>query len=87
MRLVPPVTFESWAEFIRDQSHPDWGNEDYNMLVKWDWVDEVLQLTYLQQRLGRLLFVQVSVSEEDEPAVRAFLKPKLDYLIDAWSPL
>lgn len=90
--------FRSWAEFMSAEGDAD---KDYNLLFRWDWeLDEgsaypddpnyrggTLSLFYMGQRKGLYRFVTVSVCKADEPAVRAWLQARFDYLVALWAPL
>lgn len=49
--------------------------------------DGRLLLFYMGQRKGLYRYVEVSVCQADEPAVRAWLQPRLDHLMKLWAPL
>ena len=48
---------------------------------------DTLQLFYFMQRKARNMSVFVSVTEDDEPAVREFLTAKADHMRKLWEPL
>lgn len=70
-----------------------------NWLYRWDWqrpdpedLDEdeydgdTLELFFLFPRKGMIGRTSIHVTEEDEPAVRAYLQRWADYMRDMWAP-
>jgi hypothetical protein len=49
--------------------------------------DGRLLIFYMGQRKGLYRYVEVSVCQADEPAVREWLKPRLAHLLKLWAPL
>ena len=49
--------------------------------------DGTLLLFWMGQRKGLYRYSRVAVCRADEPAVIAFLQPRLDYLASLWAPL
>ncbi|MCX4232076.1 hypothetical protein [Streptomyces ortus] len=76
------TVFASWQEFA-DETLFVTGDRDLNLLFRWDWRkpgfhdwdgDEYLLLFFVLQRKSFNCSQQVTVTEADEPAVRAFLE-------------
>jgi hypothetical protein len=96
----PMASYPTWALFVAAEGDSDM---DYNLLFRWDWQegDEEesnftgdiyyrngkLLLFWMGQRKGLYRWSEVSVCRADEPAVREWLQPRLDYLVALWSPL
>lgn len=90
----------SWADF-RDSTIFTTGDRDLNLLVRWDWnsyrrgpdADEgadspdELQLYFVMQRKGFLASHHITVTDEDEPEVRAFLAECAKTVGQLWAPL
>jgi hypothetical protein len=92
-----PVTeYGSWAEFFESEGDSDF---DMNLLFRWDWrkadpegnewgnEKETLLLFWMGQRKGLYRWTEVHVTEADEPAVRAWLETRWQYLKRLWTPL
>ena len=94
--------YDSWEQFIEQEGAEDPDYLDYQMLVRWDWqnlaeyaelaspgeyLGDTLRLAFVEQRVGRLRTVAVAVRREDEPAMRAWLQQRCDYLAAAWAPI
>lgn len=62
---------------------PDDETADYEEAKKTD----TLLLFFMAQRKGRNMSAQVTVTEADEPAVRAWLEGKAEYMRKIWAPL
>lgn len=85
--------YESWEAFIESDGadlHPD-----LNHLYRWDWYKtnpddgrtfDELHLCHVIQRKGHCWVACVRVTEKDEPAVRAYLKAKMQYVQALWTP-
>lgn len=82
--------FDSWQDFLDEWGEAD---EDYNALVRWDWdapeygPREAITLHFLQQRKAIIFTVTVTVSDADEPQVRAYLEEKWAYIRKLWAPI
>ena len=88
--------FDSWADFHGAMGSAD---DDLNLLFRWDWKrpdpddyepDEMpdhdtLWVFYMQQRKGKFVPSSVSVTEADEPAVRAWLAARWEHMRGLWS--
>jgi len=48
---------------------------------------DTLMLFFMAQRKGRNMSAEVAVTEADEPAVRAWLETKAEYMRKVWEPL
>ena len=48
---------------------------------------DTLMLFFMAQRKGRNMSAEVAVTEADEPAVRAWLEKKAEYMRRIWEPL
>ena len=80
------MVFESWDDFLTDLGD---GDLDYNMVFRWDWnkceeTGDQVHLAYMLQRKGIYLSVTVKVTDEDQDAVREFLKPRWEYMKRLW---
>ena len=90
--------YKSWAEFMADEGDSDM---DYNLLFRWDWQEREdapyngdpnyrngsLELFWIGQRKGVYRFTTVEVCRNDEPAVIAYLEPRMRHLLSLWEPL
>lgn len=91
--------WESWSDFADGWGSPIDG---MNWLYRFDWIKadlddlrffpdmdtrDTLRLFYLLPRKGILLDHTVYVTEDDEPAVRTYLKPAAEYSLNMWAPL
>lgn len=79
----------SWGEFIDEMGGFD---IDLNLVVRWDWRTpegpgerHELQLTYVLQRKGIYMVWLVTVTPDDEAAVREFLQPHWERLRENWA--
>lgn len=93
-------TWRSWAEF-RDNTIFTTGDRDMNLLVRWDWhswrrhpdtdlrsdAPDELNLFFVMQRKGYLLSHSMTVTDDDEPEVRAFLTECAATIAALWQPL
>jgi hypothetical protein len=92
-------TWDSWSDFAEGWGSPIDG---LNWLYRFDWIKtspediamfpdednrDYLRLFYLLPRKGILLDHTIYVTEDDEPAVRAYLEPAALYTSAMWSPL
>lgn len=93
----PHYEHDSWADFLEENGDNDL---DMNLLYRWDWdpqsaedalefgpEPEQVQLYFMQQRKARPVSIYVTVTPEDEPAVRAYLEVRAAHLRTLWSPL
>lgn len=87
--------FASWQDFTAETCFVD-GDRDMNLLIRWDWRkpgfhdwdgEEYLLLFFVLQRKAWLLSKQITVTEADEPAVRAFLEDCAATMRATWEPL
>lgn len=92
---------QSWQDFIDEYADADldynlvfrwdWrpNGEDWDRPLSEDpyYRDGVLYLYFMGQRKGCYFSVLVDVCKADEPAVRAWLLPRLEYLRKLWAPL
>lgn len=91
--------FESWAEFTETTFYS--GDPDMNLVFRWDWhswrrhPDESLRsdssdelvLFFVLQRKGIFCSATIPVTDEDEPAVRAWLTDRAKTIAAIWAPL
>lgn len=91
--------YESWADFTNEWRDFD---VDMNLVFRWDWrtpdpqdygegevipeCDE-LAIFRMGQRKGLFTCQLVSVTKDDETAVREYLQPHLDRLMENWYPM
>lgn len=93
--------FASWADFAEETLFFT-GDRDQNFLIRWDWqtdrtpgeppvlcIDgaDRLLLFFVLQRKAWLCSVEITVTEADEPAVRAFLADCAQTMRATWEPL
>ena len=76
--------FPSWQSFIDAEGGLDF---DMNLLFRWDWKENFLKLFWMGQRKGLYRSNRIAVRHADQPAIRAWLQPRLDHLLGLWSPL
>lgn len=91
--------YESWAEFVEN----GWfdSDPDMNLLFRWDWMswrrhpdpdlrsdrpDELL-LFFVLQRKADHYSMSVCVTDDDEPAVRAWLEERAKTIAAIWEPI
>ncbi|WP_042174584.1 hypothetical protein [Streptomyces sp. NBRC 110035] len=90
-------TYASWTEF-----QEEWGDadKDMNLVFRWDWQrddgeyleegedpePDTLLVFWVIQRKAILRSTECIVTEEDEPAVRAWLAERGQYLAAIWEP-
>ncbi|MDB5618395.1 MAG: hypothetical protein JWQ24_2633 [Tardiphaga sp.] len=90
---MPSRRHRSWPDFIEDQGESDF---DMNLVFRWDWrkadpdgekwgneTDE-LQIFFMGQRKGLYRWVEIEVTDSDEPAVKAWLEKRWCYLQLLW---
>lgn len=84
-------TFSSWTVFLEEEGDADM---DLNLLFRWDWKradkhrerdQDELELFIVGQSKGLFRSIVVRVKEEDEPAVRAWLKIRWAHMKDLWA--
>ena len=70
---------------------PPYKDGDSDNPIQWrgdeNYRDCKLQLFWMQQRKGLFVCHEVEVCRADEPAVREWLQPRLNYLMRLWEPL
>lgn len=87
---------DSWAEFLDDLGMWD---EDGRVVFRWDWYRydpadlepgdpaEVLHVFWVGQVTAERWSDHITVTADDEPAVRAWLTARYSYLMRLWAPL
>jgi hypothetical protein len=89
------TAFSSWQEFTEETVFVT-GDRDLNFLFRWDWRkpghhdwdgEEYLLLFFVIQRKGFNCSIQITVTEADEPAVRAFLTECAQTMRATWEPI
>lgn len=97
---VHHYTYASWADFC-DSTSFEVRDTSMDLLVRWDWsswrrhpdpmlrADEpdLLDLFFVIQRKGFLCSHSIHVTDDDEPAVRAFLEGWWNKMTQVWAPL
>ncbi|MFD6968344.1 hypothetical protein [Streptomyces sp. NPDC059949] len=93
--------FESWADFTEETTFYS-GDRDLNLLIRWDWksyrrdpdllsrdedAEDELLLFFVLQRKAWLCSAAVTVTDDDEPAVRAWLAECAQTMRATWEPL
>jgi hypothetical protein len=91
--------YDSWAEFIADWGNTD---PDMNLVFRWDWnrsdpqdyepygeevPADTLQVFWVLQRKAILRSTECTVTEADEPAVRAWLAERAATIRAIWEPI
>lgn len=92
---------KSWAEFIDAEGDADldmnlvfrwdwregedWGAGEFTGDVNYR--NGRLLIYFMGQRKGLYRWAEVEVCRADEPAVRAYLEPRLKHLMALWAPL
>lgn len=86
--------YESWSDFMDEMGDADL---DMNLVYRWDWREgddwgippgeSRLMIFWIGQRKARAFSSEVAVTRDDEPAIRAWLRPRLARLMELWSPL
>lgn len=97
----PTCRYRAWGEFIAAEGDSDFDynllfrwdwheGEDYD-LSPYNGDDNYrngeLLLFWMGQRKGLYRWTVVEVCRADEPAIRAWLQPRLDHLASLWLPL
>jgi hypothetical protein len=91
--------FESWTEFTETTFYS--GDHDQNLAFRWDWTSwrrhpdpdlrsdspDELHLFFVLQRKAILCSAAIQVTDEDEPAVRAWLVDRAKTITAMWAPL
>jgi hypothetical protein len=89
--------WESWEDFINELSDADL---DMNLLFRWDWEvpdpddyedepvpgERVLLFMY-GQRKAKPMSHTITVTREDEPIIREYLRVRAEHLRKVWEPL
>lgn len=87
--------WNSWESF-RDETAFVSGDRDLNLLYRWDWRKpghhdwdgpETLLLFFVIQRKGFNCSHEVTVTEADEPAIRAWLEECAQTIRAIWEPV
>lgn len=84
------ISYGTWGEFFEAEEDNE---PNYNLVFRWDWkkpetgVMGTLTVFWVGQRKALLRSTSVAVHPDEEPLVRAFLQPRLDYLMKLWAPL
>lgn len=92
------TSYDSWSSF-----YEVWGDNDpdYNLVFRWDWrrpdpadyepdeelAPDTLLVFWVLQRRAVLRSTECIVTEDDEPAVRAWLTNRGQHLAAIWQPL
>lgn len=91
--------FSSWEDFATTQFFS--GDRDQNLLIRWDWQSwrrhpdpslrcddpDELVLHFVLQRKALLCSVSITVTDDDEPAVREFLQECGKTIAAIWEPV
>ena len=91
----PHEEYESWKDFAESMGKSD---PELNLLFRWDWERlgfedgdwdgvHTLKLFFVLQRKGIFSCHEVTVTEDDEPAIRAWLLTRLPHIFALWEPL
>lgn len=81
--------YRGWLSFLAAEGDAD---IDMNLVYRWDWDKDgatlgTLKLFFIGQRKAIARSVAVTVTDEEEPAVRAWLEPRLRRLMELWAPM
>ena len=93
--------FKSFADYMAEMGEADfdynllfrwdWVEEDDEGEENFDgdvnYRNGKLKLFWMHQRKGRYVYHIVEVCRADEPAVIAYLQPRMNYLLSLWEPL
>jgi hypothetical protein len=83
--------YDSWESFAIE-----WGNSDpdLNLIFRWDWKKDVdgynedqLWLFFILQRKGNYCPCKIVIRDEDEPAVRDWLRERIKTIKAVWEPI
>ncbi|MFI7042645.1 hypothetical protein ACIBI0_38710 [Microbispora rosea] len=91
--------FGSWSEFTETWFYQ--GDHDQNLVFRWDWVSwrrhpdpslrsdspDVLLLFFVLQRKPILCSARIQITDDDEPAVRAWLEERAKTVAANWAPI
>jgi len=89
----PTTSYESWADFVEDEGASDL---DMNLVFRWDWrkadpneeawcnKTDVLLLFFMGQRKGLYRWVEITVQDSDEQAIRDWLSIRWEHLRRLW---
>nr|WP_062336115.1 hypothetical protein [Herbidospora sakaeratensis] len=87
-------TFASWDEFVDEL--PDSGSA-FEQVYRWDWTRDapdaevqtadILTIYFVLPREARLSRADITVTTDDEPAVREWLTRRAQTIADLWAPL
>lgn len=86
--------FSSWGEFTREAFYG--GDRDLNLVYRWDWHkpgfhewdgSEALHVFFILPRKAICCSVEISVTEEDQDAVRSWLTECAQTVGAIWAPL
>lgn len=98
----PTARYRTWAEFIEEEGESDMDYNllfrwDWRESEDWghgspfngdpNYRNGVLLLYWMGQRKGLYRWTEIEVCRADEPAIRAFLQIRFDYLVSLWGPL
>ncbi|MGW4810521.1 hypothetical protein ACWEPB_02600 [Kitasatospora cineracea] len=85
---------DSWAEFTETTFHS--GDRDLNLLYRWDWWPadpeipgdtDQLRLFFILQRKAIACSIAITVTQDDEPAIRKWLEECGRTVAAIWEPL
>jgi hypothetical protein len=89
----PTEAHESWEAFVAEEGDSDM---DMNLVFRWDWrkadpdeerwgnETDVLLIFFMGQRKGLYRWVEIQVTDADEPAVKKWLKARWQHLTLLW---
>ena len=97
----PHMKYRNWAEFIAEEGDSDfdynllfrwdWKEENDNGEATFNgdvnYRNGRLFLFWMGQRKGLYRWTEIEVCRADEPAIREWLQPRLNYLMKLWAPL
>lgn len=98
----PIARYKTWASFIEEEGSSDMDYNllfrwDWRESEDWghgtafngdeNYRNGVLLLFWMGQRKGLYRWTEIEVCRADEPMIREWLQPRLDYLTSLWAPL
>jgi hypothetical protein len=101
LRGMDETVFESWGEFLAEFGDADndynlvvrwdWREGEDNDLTAYNGDDYYrharLRVCFVAQRKGFCWYREAKVCRADEPAIRAYLEPRLAHLRALWEPM
>lgn len=77
---------ELWKQQTKSGGLYD-ADQDYNLLYRWDWKSDTLNLYYIQQRKALPVSASIKVKKSDEPEIREWLGNHWLHMMRVWAPV